>query len=290
MTRTRPAVPAPALVLLAIASVQLGGALAATLLPAVGVAGSVALRLSIAALLLLAYARPRLRGRTRLDWVTVASYAASLGLMNFAFYAALQRLPIGVTVTIEFVGPLLLAAASSRRRPDLAAVGVAAAGVVLVSGALDTSWSDLDLVGLALALLAGVCWAGYIVTSARTGARFDGLDGIAVAMLLAAAVIAPWGLVSAGAGLLDGEVLLKGAGIALLSSVVPYSLELIALRTLRANVFGILLSLEPAAAAVAGLVVLGQTLTPVRLVGMALVVIASGVVLSGRRTSTPPEG
>ena len=207
MTRTRPAVPAPTLVLLAIASVQLGGALAATLLPAVGVAGSVALRLSIAAALLVAYARPRLRGRTRADWLTVCAYAGSLGLMNLAFYAALERLPIGVTVTIEFIGPLLLAAATSRRRPDLVAVVVAATGVVLVSGALDTSWADLDLLGLGLALLAGACWAGYIVTSARTGARFEGLDGIAVAMLLAAVVVSPWGLISAGSGLLDGCLL-----------------------------------------------------------------------------------
>ncbi|MDF8264064.1 EamA family transporter [Luteipulveratus flavus] len=288
--RARPAVPAPTLVLVAIASVQLGGALAATLLPAIGVTGSVTLRILVAAVILLVVARPDLRSRSRHDWITVGSYAACLGLMNLAFYAALERLPIGVTVTIEFVGPLTLAAFTSRRRWDVLAVVAAAFGVVLVSGALDTSWSDLDLVGIALALLAGACWAGYIVTSARTGARFAGLDGIAIAMLLATVVIAPFGVVHAGTDLLDGAVLLKGAGIALLSSVVPYSLELVALRTLHANVFGILLSLEPAAAALAGLVVLGQSLTPLRLVGMALVVLASGVVLGTRRTTAAPEG
>ncbi|AKU18936.1 membrane protein [Luteipulveratus mongoliensis] len=284
------ALPAPALVLVAVGSVQFGAAMAATLLPAIGVAGSVALRLGIAALILLAVARPQLRGRSRRDWLIVSAYAACLGVMNLVFYGALLRLPIGVAVTIEFTGPLALAAITSRRRLDLLAVVTAGAGVVLVSGALDTSWADLDLLGLGLALAAGACWAGYILTSARTGARFAGLDGIAIAMLLSAAVVTPIGILGAGADLLQGEVLAKGLGIALLSSVVPYSLELIALRTMRANVFGILLSVEPAAAAIAGLIVLDQTLAPLRLVGMALVVLASVVVLGGGRTAGVPEG
>lgn len=278
------------LVLAAVVSVQFGGALAATLIPDVGVTGSVTLRLVLAAAILLLVARPRLRGHTARDWRTVAAFAAALAVMNLAFYASLQRLPIGVAVTVEFVGPLVLAAATSRRRKDVLAVLAAAIGVVLISGALTTRWSDLDLVGLGLALLAGACWAAYIITSARTGAAFPQLDGLAIAMAIAAVAVAPFGIWEAGGDLLQGDILMKGLGIALLSSVLPYSLELVALRSLSANVFGILLSLEPAAAALAGLLVLDQTLGAVRLAGMALVVVASVTVLgSGRGTTPAPE-
>lgn len=275
---------AAGLVLAAVASVQFGGALAATLLPRVGVPGSVGLRLAFAALALLAWRRPRVRGLDRAAWRTVGAYAAALTAMNLSFYAALERLPIGVAVTVEFVGPLSLAALTSRRRTDLLAIAVAAPGVLLVSGALGSDWASLDVVGLGFALLAGACWAAYIVTSGRTGARFDGLDGLTIALLLGAAVVLPWGLLSAGGAMVHPAVLATGAGVALLSSLLPYSLELVALRSLPANVFGILLSLEPAAAALAGWLVLGQTLSPSRLAGLALVVTASAVVLGGRRT------
>ncbi|BDZ58178.1 EamA family transporter [Barrientosiimonas endolithica] len=272
------------LVLIAVGSVQLGGALAATLIPEVGVVGSVALRIAIGAALLLAWARPRLRGRSRSDWVAVATYAGVLTLMNLTFYASLERLPIGVAVTIEFIGPLTLALVLSRRATDLLGVAAAAAGVVLVSGAVDTSWSELDLVGIALALTAGACWAGYILASRRVGVRFEQIDGLALGLALSTLVMVPLGAITAGGSLLQGEVLLKGLGIAILSSALPYSLELVALRTLRPNVFGILLSLEPAAAALAGLLVLGQTLSAVRIAGMLLVVAASAVVLGRRQT------
>lgn len=281
---------APLLVLAAVVSVQFGGALAATLLPKIGVFGSVGLRITLAALLLLVWCRPRLRGRDRRDWQVVAAYAAALGLMNLSFYAALVRLPIGVAVTIEFIGPLTLAAVLSRRARDLVAVAVATVGVVLVSGALDTDWQDLDLVGIGLALTAGACWAGYIITSGWTGSRFEQLDGLVIALVLCSLVVGPIGIATAGGSLADPGVLATGLGIAVLSSVLPYSLELIALRRLSANVFGILLSLEPAAAALAGLIVLGQTLAPIRLIGMALVVTASVLVLgAARRDQPPPE-
>lgn len=274
------------LVLVAVGSVQLGGALAATLIPEVGVVGSVALRIAIGAAILLAWARPRLRGRSRSDWVSVATYAGVLTLMNLTFYASLERLPIGVAVTIEFIGPLTLALVLSRRAADLLGVAAAAAGVVLVSGAVDTSWSELDLLGIALALTAGACWAGYILASRRVGVRFEQIDGLALGLALSTLVMVPLGAITAGGSLLQGDVLLKGLGIAILSSALPYSLELVALRTLRPNVFGILLSLEPAAAALAGLLVLGQTLSAVRIAGMLLVVAASAVVL-GRRPAPP---
>nr|WP_212756193.1 EamA family transporter [Flexivirga aerilata] len=271
------------LVLGGIVSVQFGGALASTLLPLVGVAGSVALRLVLGAAILLAWARPSFRGRDRADWATVGAYAAALGAMNLCFYGALSRLPIGVAVTVEFVGPLVLSAALSRQRRDLLAVGCAAIGVVLVSGALSTDLGSLDLVGIGLGLAAGACWAAYIITSGRTGQRFDGLDGLAIAMVLAGSVVLPFGVFEAGTAVFSGEALLKGVGIAVLSSVLPYSLELIALRRLPANVFGILLSLEPAVAALAGLLVLGQRLSPDKLLGLALVVGASVIILGARR-------
>lgn len=274
-----------ALVLAAVASVQLGGALAATLLPEIGVVGSVGVRLGLAAALLWLLARPRVRGRSRGDWLTVGAFAVTLTVMNLAFYGSLLRLPIGVAVTVEFLGPLTLAAAVSRRRRDLLAVGAALTGVVLISEALTVPWGELDILGLGLAAAAGVCWAGYILLSGRTGARFAGLDGIAICMALGAAVMVPWAVLDQGAALLDGEVLLRGLGIAVLSSAIPYAFELVALRRLAAGVFGVLLSLEPAAAALAGLVVLDQRLGPVQLAGMTLVVVASALVLGRRPTA-----
>lgn len=294
---TSPARPGPPvhpvlLVLVAVVSVQVGGALAATLLPLVGVLGSVALRLGLSAALVGAIVRPRLRGRSRTDWVVVGLFAAVLTAMNLSFYASLRTLPIGVAVTVEFLGPLLLAAATSRRARDLLAVGAALLGVVLISHALTTPLAELDLRGLGLAATAGACWAGYIVLSGRTGARFEGLDGMAVCLALGALLTLPLALATQGSALWQPDALVRGLGIALLSSAIPYSLELVALRHLAAGTFGVLLSLEPAAAAVAGLLVLGQGLDAGQLVGMALVVTASALVL-GRQApggaSTPPD-
>lgn len=282
------AVPAPFLVLAGVLSVQFGGALAATLVPEIGAAGSVILRLGFATAILLLVARPRWRGHTRRDWATVTCFGAALGMMNFAFYGSLGHLPIGVAVTIEFVGPLALAAVLSRRPRDLLAVGAAGVGVVLISRALSIPLDELEGTGITLALAAGACWAGYIVFSGRTGAAFPKLEGLALAMVVATLLVLPFGLLDVarhGTGAWDAEVLLKGLGIAVLSSVLPYSLELFALRRLAPAVFGILLSLEPAVAALAGLLVLGQRLGPVQLGGMALVVLASTLVLGlGQRT------
>ena len=282
-------VPAPLLVLAAIISVQFGGAMAATLIPLVGVFGSVTLRLTIAAAILLVVARPRLRGRTTRDWLVVGGFGAVLAMMNAFFYGALARIPIGVTVTVEFIGPLLLATVLSHRRKDLLAVAGAAAGVVLISGITSTPWSEIDLVGLGLALAAGAAWAGYIVLSSRTGARFAQLEGLAIAMTVAAVLVAPAGVATAGSALWTPDALWRGAAIAVLSSVLPYSLELIALRRLAANVFGILLSLAPAVAALAGLFVLGQRLSASQLLGMACVVAASGLVMGRKPVASTPE-
>ncbi len=275
----RPPVHPAVLVLTAVVSVQFGGALAATLLPLVGVVGSVTLRLGLATIMLGLLVRPRLRGRSRRDWLVVSAFAGALTLMNLTFYASLVRLPIGVAVTIEFLGPLTLAAVLSRRGRDVASVGAALIGVVLISEVLSTPWSEVDLVGILLAATAGACWAAYILLSRSTGARFEGLDGIAICMAIGALALLPFGVWGPGADLLSAEALIRGLGIALLSSAIPYSLELLALRHLTAGVFGVLLSLEPAAAALAGLLVLGQTLAPVQVLGMAMVVLASILVL-----------
>ena len=276
------------LVLAAVVSVQFGGAIAATLVPVVGAAGSVVLRLGIGAAVLLALVRPTLRGHSASAWRTVVLFGIVLGAMNWSFYASLDRLHIGVAVTIEFIGPLTLAAVQSRRLRDLLAVAAAAAGILLISQALTIPWRDLDLVGIGLALLAGTFWAGYVVLSQRTGAAFPGLNGLAIAMVVALALVLPFGIWSVP--LWSGEVLAKGAAVAILSSVLPYSLELLALRRLSQRVFGILLSLEPAVAALAGLVVLGQRLTPTQLAGMAVVVVASGLVMGAGGRHTPADG
>ncbi len=287
MTSAADRVPAPVLVLAGIVSVQFGGALAQTLIPVIGAGGSVVMRLLFATVLLLAFVRPRWRGHSRRAWATVTAFGVALGLMNFTFYSSLAYLPIGVAVTIEFIGPLALAAAMSRRLVDAVAVLAAAAGVVLISEALSTPLAELELTGIALALAAGGFWAAYIVLSGRTGAEFPRLEGLAIAMVVATAVTLPLGVGSIPEW--TGETLLKGLGIAVLSSVLPYSLELLALRRLSAKVFGILLSLEPAFAALAGLIVLGQVLSPTQLAGMALVVAASALVLGLGSRKDPAE-
>jgi inner membrane transporter RhtA len=212
----------------------------------------------------------------------MALLGLSLAAMNTAFYQAIARLPLGVVTTIEFLGPLGLAAAASRRPRDILAVVVALAGVVAVSGALTTSWVGLDAVGFAFTIAAAVCWAAYILSTRAVGKRWRQLDGLAVAMGLAAVLVTPLGIASVRHVSVSAEELGAGALIGILSSVVPYSLELLALRRIEARVFGILLSLDPAVAALAGLLVLGQRLAAPQVVGIALVVAASGLVMAAQ--------
>lgn len=270
-----------------IISVQFGGAIAQTLVPAIGAGGAVVMRLLFATAVLLVVLRPRWRGYSRAAWRTVIAFGVALGLMNFTFYGSLAHLPIGVAVTIEFIGPLVLAASLSRRVLDLVAVVAAAAGVVLISRALSTPLADLEVTGIGLALAAGGCWAAYIILSGRTGASFPKLDGLAFAMVTATVVTIPFGLGSIAQW--TPHLVVKGIGIAILSSLLPYSLELLALRRMSAKVFGIMLSLEPACAALAGLLVLGQRLSALQLVGMVLVVGASVLVMSAGTAKDPAE-
>ena len=271
--------PATLLVLGGVLSVQFGGALAATLIPRIGAPATVTLRLGLGVILLLLVARPRLHGRDRRDPRAVVAFGTVLALMNLSFYLALERLPLGVAVTIEFIGPLGLAAVLSRRGRDLAAVAVATVGVVLVNG---RDLHSVDWVGVGFGLLAGACWAAYILLSAETGRRFAQLDGLALAMVVSTLLVSPYGIATGGSELLTAHVLLVGAAVAVLSSVLPYSLELLALRRMRPVVFGILLSLEPVVGALAGLIVLDQRLGPIQIAGMTCVVLASIAVTRSR--------
>lgn len=259
------------LVLIGILSVQFGAAVAKDLFDEVSPTALVWLRLATSATILLAITRPRLSGRSREDWMVVLGFGVSLGLMNWAIYQSFARIPLGLAVTIEFVGPLTLAVLGSRRPRDLAWVILAGLGVAL----LGAEPGDLDLAGVGFALLAGAAWATYILLSARTGRRWPGLDGLAVASVVAATALLPVLLLDGAAQLMDSRILILGLAVGLLSSVVPYSLELVALRTLPPATFGILMSLEPAAAALAAMLLLSEFLSPVQWLAMACVVAAS---------------
>ncbi len=277
-------VPSAVLVLGAVASVQTGASLAKSLFDEVGPGGTVLLRVLLAAIVLAAIWRPALRGRTRSELWLVFWFGISLAGMNFAFYSALDRIPLGVAVTIEFVGPLGVAVAGSRRALDLLWVVLAAAGILLLA---DLGGGDTDMVGVALALLAGGFWGAYILLSARAGQAFPGGSGLSLAMIVASAVLLPFGIAQGGAELLDPAVLGVGLGVAMLSSAIPYSLELEALRRLPARVFGVLMSLEPGMATLAGFVVLGEVLGAREIAAVGLVVVASaGAARSAG--STPP--
>jgi inner membrane transporter RhtA len=274
--------PAITLVLGGIVSVQIGAAVATTLFDEVGPTGTVMLRLAFAAVVLAAIWRPAVVGLRGARLREVLLFGIALAGMNTSFYLALDRIPLGIGVTFEFVGPLGVAFAASRGRLELLWATLAAAGILLLA---PTPGGDLDALGCALALLAGGFWAAYIVLSARVGQSFEGGEGLAIAMVVASGLLLVPGLVDGGGELLDPGLLAAGFAVAMLSSAIPYSLELEALRRLPQGTFGVLMSLEPAVAATVGFVVLDQGLAPRELLAIALVVVASAGAL---RTSPPP--
>lgn len=281
-------VPPQVLVLGGIASVQFGAAIASKLFAQAGPGGVVLLRLALAAVMLTAVARPAIRGRTRSDYLAVLGYGLILGVMNWCFYEALDRLPLGVAVTVEFTGPLAVAVAGSRRALDGLWVVLAGGGVVLL--ALRGDNSHVSVVGVLLALAAGACWAGYILISQRVGRTWAQLDGLALALCVGTLVVIPAGIVEGGSALLRPSLLAGGVAVAILSSILPYSFELIALRRLRAATFGLLMSLEPAVAALAGVLLLSQPLRLVTTAAIVMVVAASVGTTLTSPTSTPvPE-
>ncbi|WP_460998846.1 EamA family transporter [Streptomonospora sediminis] len=264
-------VPPTWFVLVGILSVQAGAGVASRLFAVLPPSAVVWLRLLTSAVVLLALARPVLRGRTRADWMVAIAFGVSLATMNFAIYQSFARIPLGIAVTIEFLGPLTVAVIGSRRRTDLLWVALAGAGVLL----LGRSDGALTLAGVLFALLAAAAWAGYILLSAATGRRFSGMSGLAVASVAGTVLMAPAGVAAGGTALLDPKLLLIGLAIGLLSSVVPYTLEMQALRRMPPRVFGILMSLEPAAAALVGLVLLGEVLSLWQWLAIGCVVAAS---------------
>lgn len=268
------------LVLGSIVSVQVGAALAKNIFGIVDPTTLVWLRLATAAVVVMLLVRPRLRGRSGRDWLVVGGYAVTLLGMNWAIYQAMARIPLGVAVTIEFLGPLVVAVLGSRRARDLLWVGLAATGVVLLGlgGAGDHAAGTiggLDPWGVGYAVVAAACWGAYILLGARTGQRWSGLSGLAVALAMGAVVLAPPALAVGGSALLDPYVIGTGVLVGVLSSVIPYSLELVALRRLPARTFGIMMSVEPAVAALAAVVILHEWLTGWQVLAMVLVITAS---------------
>ena len=269
------------MVLGAAGSLQVGAAFAVTLFDEVGAAGAAFLRLAFAALVLWAIWRPRVRDHPARDLRVAAAFGTALGLMNWFIYESMARIPLGVAVTIEFAGPLLVAVLGSRRPLDGVWITLAVAGILLLA---DPGGGSIDGLGVAFALLAALCWMAYIHLSKRTGQVFPGGSGLALAMAVGALVVLPAGLLGGGGELAAPGLLGSALVVALASSVLPYSLELEALRRLPAAVFGVLMSLAPAVAALAGWVVLDQALGARELLAIAMVVVASaGATLGGPR-------
>jgi inner membrane transporter RhtA len=285
--RGNPAV-AVGMVVGSISSVQCGAALATTLFDRVGPAGAVFLRGFFAALILLAVAHRDVLRLRRSEMRDIALFGVTLAAMNLGFYEAIDRLPLGIAVTLEFTGPLAVAVFGSRRRRDLIWVGLAAIGIVLLAG--DFGGDSIDLFGAVLALAAGACWGVYILLSSRVGGRSEGLGGLALAMVISAAVLAPPGIAAGGGEMLSAGVLAVGLSVGLLSSALPYALEIEALRRLPNAVFGVMMSLEPAVAALVGFIALGQGLEAVEMVAIALVVVASAGALRSASTPAPRDG
>ena len=284
--RALPPIPA---VLLAVVSVQGGAAFAKELFPALGSAGTAGMRIGLSALLLIAVFRPPLARLTRAQWGAVIPYGVVLGAMNLSFYQALERIPLGLAVTLEFVGPLALAVFGSRRAADFLWVVLAAAGIALIA-----PWRGgvgaLDPLGVLLALLAGGCWAAYIVLGGRVSRVFPGGQSVATGMLFASLTVLPFSFAEGLAARLTPPLFMAGLAVALLSSAVPFTLEMMALRVLSSRTFGILMSLEPAAAALSGVVFLRERLTGTQWLALVFVSAASaGAALTARRVAPPVE-
>jgi inner membrane transporter RhtA len=278
-----------ALLLASMVSIQFGASVAKGLFPAIGPEGTTALRCSLGAAMLLALWRPWRALPPRRGLVAVALYGASLGLMNLLFYLSIARIPLGVAVALEFTGPLGVALAGSRRARDLVWVALAAVGVALILP-LGRAAGRLDPAGVALALAAGACWALYIVLGKRAGEAVRGGAATALGMLVAALVVTPVGVLRAGPRLLQAGLWPRALLVGLFSSALPYSLEMHALRRLPPRTFGILMSLEPALAALAGLVVLRERLSATQLAAIVCVIAASAGSAATAGSMVPIEG
>jgi inner membrane transporter RhtA len=274
------------MVLGAITSIQLGAALATGLFDQIGTGGVVFFRAFFSAILLGIIWRPRYRmsrGQAKLALV----FGAVLAAVNLSFFASIDRIPLGTAVTLEFTGPLGVALITSRRRLDLIWAAMAAVGILLLSGGIGDE--SMDLAGVLFALLAGFFWGCYILLGKRVGEQWSGGQGLAIGMAISSLFCAPFGLADGGAGLLEPSNLAVGAAVAVLSAAIPFSLEIEAMRTLPSNVFGVMMSLEPAFAAAVGLLLLSQGLRPGQVLATVLVVLASAGALWSARAPAPVE-
>jgi inner membrane transporter RhtA len=280
-------IPAPWLVVAGVSSVQLGAAIAKSLFDELTPTGLVMLRLVFGGLILGLLFRPRVRERSSRELQLALAFGLTLVTMNFCFYQAIDRIPLGIAVTLEFVGPLGVALVGSRRSSDFLWVAMAASGIALLAPGIG---QGLDAVGVAFALGAGVLWAAYITLSIHVGRAFTGPTGLVLAMAVGAAVSLPFGIASAGSALLEPELLAAAFAVAVLSAALPWSLELEALRRIPAHVFGVLMSLEPAIGALVGFLVLGERIGVRAVTAIALVVIASaGAARGARAAPAPPD-
>jgi inner membrane transporter RhtA len=253
-----------------------------------GATGTAFLRMTIGACVLLLVLRPPVRSWRRNQWTAAALLGVALAGMNVIFYLSLDRVPLGVAVTVEFTGPLLLALVQTRRLVDLLWAVLAGAGVAILG--LQAANGDVQTLGLVLAFVAGLFWAAYILASARVGRLVSGIDGLAVALACGAVIVAPFGVSGASGIGSQPSLLLWASLVALLSTIIPYGLELTALRRIPTRVFGVLMSLQPAAAALAGLLILDQTLGAPELAALGMVTLASaGVTLMSRTPPVAPE-
>jgi inner membrane transporter RhtA len=285
-TRSAPLGPAVLMILGSCTSLQFGAALAAHLFPALGSWGTTTVRLGIAALVLLVLVRPAAHRWTRAQWRSVLGFGLAMGAMNGFFYAAIERIPLGTAVAFEFLGPLVLSAILSRRAADLMCVVLALMGIGLFGAESLAGFSGLDPLGVLFALIAAVFWGTYVLASARVGRDVPGQGGLAVAVGIGALAVAPLGAGGVVTAVAHPSLLLLGTATALLASVLPYTLELAALRRLPRNVFGILLSLEPAIATIAGAVLLSQVPSAYGIGAVVLVVAASaGTTLTAQRAA-----
>ncbi len=273
------------MVLGSIFSIQIGSAIAVSLFSDIGAAGVVFMRALVSAILLVAIWRPDFRVPRR-DRKVVLLFGIALAGVNLFFYESIDRIPLGTAVTFEFLGPLTVALITSPRRRDWLWAALAAAGILLLTGGV--GGGDLDPVGIGCALLAAVFWGAYIMLGKSLGQQAAGGKGLAVAMTIAAVLTAPTGIVDGGMELFDPTILLIGIGVGILSSAVPFSLELEAMRRLPSNVFGVMMSIEPAVAAMVGFLLLDQGVVPTEIVAIGLVIAASAGAIWSSSNAPPP--